>query len=60
MFLHVARTSGHPGARGDETLELAPTLADVHGSMSAGLLSARTPAGQWAYGQALLEASAKL
>ncbi len=60
MFLHVARASGHPGARGDEALDLAPTLADVHGSMSAGLLSARTADGQWAYGQALLRASAQL
>lgn len=60
MFLHVARASGHAGARGDETFELAPTLGDVHGSMSAGTLSARTPDGQWAYGQALLKASAQL
>jgi aminoglycoside phosphotransferase (APT) family kinase protein len=60
MFLHVARTSGHVGARGDETLELAPTLADVHGGMAAGTLSVRAPDGQWAFGQALLKASAQL
>jgi len=60
MFLHVARASGHSGACGDDTFDLAPTLADVHGSMSAGLLSARTSAGQWSYGQALLKASARL
>jgi aminoglycoside phosphotransferase (APT) family kinase protein len=60
MFLHVARASGHAGARGDETFELAPTLADVHGSMRAGMLSARTPDGQWAYARALLKASAQL
>ena len=60
MFLHVARGSGHAGARGDETFELAPTVGDIHGSMSAGLLSARTADGQWAYGQALLKASAQL
>jgi len=60
MFLHVARVSGHAGARGDETFELAPTLGDVHGNMRAGTLSARTPDGQWAFGQALLKASAQL
>jgi len=37
-----------------------PTLAEVHGSMAAGLLSARTPDGQWVYGQALLKASAQM
>jgi aminoglycoside phosphotransferase (APT) family kinase protein len=60
MFLHLARTSGHAGARGDETLVLAPTLVDVYGRMRAGTLSARKPDGQWAFGQALLEASARL
>ena len=60
MFLHLALESGHPGARGDETFELAPTLGEVHGNMRAGMLSARTPEGQWAYGQALLRASAQL
>jgi len=60
MFLHLARAAGHAGARGDETLELAPTLGDVHASMRAGTLSARTPDGQWAFGLALLQASAHL
>ncbi len=60
MFLHVARASGHAGARGDETFELAPTLGDAYGSMRMGTLSARTPDGQWAFGQALLKASAQL
>ncbi len=60
MFLHIARASGHSGARGNETFELAPTLGDVHGSMGAGTLSARTADGQWAYGEALLKASAQL
>jgi hypothetical protein len=35
-------------------------LADVHGSLAAGLLSVRTRDGQWAYGQAPLAASARL
>lgn len=60
MFLRVARASGHAGARGDETFALAPTLGEVHGSIGAGTLSARTPDGQWAFGQALLKASAQL
>lgn len=60
MFLHLARHAGHAGARGDETFELAPTLADVHGSMAARTLDVRSPEGQWAFGQALLKASAQL
>lgn len=60
MFLHLARASGHAGAGGDEMFELAPTLADVHGSMAARALDVRSPDGQWAFGQALLKASAQL
>ena len=60
MFLHLARASGHAGARGDETFELAPALGEVYGGMRAGTLSARSPEGQWAFGQALLKASAQL
>jgi len=60
LFLQVARASGHAGARGDETFARAPTLGDVYGAMGAGTLSARSPDGQWAFGQALLKASAQL
>ncbi len=60
LFLHVARAGGHAGARGHETLDLAPTLADVHGGIRGGAISARTPDGQWQFGQALLKASAQL
>lgn len=60
MFLHVARGSGHAGARGDETFERAPSLGDVHGGMRAGTLDVRSPDGQWAFGQALLKESARL
>ncbi len=60
LFLHVARAGGHPGARGHETLELAPTLADIYGGMRTGELNVRTPEGQWQFGQALLKASARL
>jgi aminoglycoside phosphotransferase (APT) family kinase protein len=57
LFLHVARAGGHPGAGSDETFELAPTLGDVHERMRSGALRARTPEGQWQFGQALLKAS---
>lgn len=57
LFLQVARAGRHAGARGDETLELAPTLGEVHGGMRAGTISARTTEGQWQFGQALLRAS---
>ena len=60
LFLHVARAGGHAGARGHETFDLAPTLGDVHGGMRAGAISARTPDGQWQFGQALLKMSAQL
>lgn len=60
MLLNIARSSGYPGARGDETIDEAPTLAGVYAGMGTGTLSARAPAGQWAFGQALLAASARL
>ena len=41
------------------TTPIYGTLGDVYGKMRAGTLSARTPEGQWAFGQALLEASAQ-
>lgn len=41
MFLHLARASGHVGARGDETFGLAPMLGELYGRMRVGTLSAR-------------------
>jgi hypothetical protein len=41
-------------------IELAPTLGDVYARMRAGAINARTPEGQWQFGQALLKASAQL
>jgi aminoglycoside phosphotransferase (APT) family kinase protein len=58
LFLHLAREGGHAGAPGHETFDLAPTLGEVYGGMRAGAISARTPDGQWQFGQALLKASA--
>ena len=60
LFLHIARAGGHTGARGHETFDLAPTLGDVHGGMRSGAIDARTPDGQWQFGQALLKTSAQL
>ncbi|MEZ4364961.1 MAG: phosphotransferase [Kofleriaceae bacterium] len=57
LFLRVARSGGHPGAAGDESLDHAPTLADIHGGMRAGTVDVRTPAGQWQFAQALLKTS---
>jgi aminoglycoside phosphotransferase (APT) family kinase protein len=60
LFLHIARAGGHAGARGQETFDFAPTLGDVYERMRAGAISARTPDGQWQFGQALLKASVQL
>lgn len=59
LFLDLARRGGHAGAGGQETFDLAPTLADVHGGIRAGAINPRTPDGQWQFGQALLKASAQ-
>lgn len=59
LFLQVARTGGHVGTASGETLEAAPTLTEVHERMRVGVLSARTPDGQWQYGLGLLKASAQ-
>jgi aminoglycoside phosphotransferase len=55
LFLQVARAGGHPGG----TREVAMELGKVHERMRAGVLSARTPDGQWEFGLALLEASTR-
>lgn len=56
LFLQVARAGGHSGG----TPEVALSLGEVQARMHAGVLSARTPDGQWAFGLALLEASTHL
>lgn len=55
LFLQVARTRGHPG--GETAFELALTLGEVQDRMRAGMISARTPEGQWLFGQALLKST---
>jgi len=55
MFLHIARTLGHPG--GEEPIENAPQLADVYQRMRTGQLDIRTPDGQRAFGLALVRAA---
>lgn len=60
LFLRVARTGGHAGARSDEAFDLAPTLGDVYERMRSGAINARTHDGQWQFGQALLKMSVQL
>ncbi|MEO7457002.1 MAG: phosphotransferase, partial [Gemmatimonadaceae bacterium] len=60
IFLHLARSGGHVGATHGETLDGALTLSEFYQQMRAGALNAGTPDGQWAFGLALLKASASL
>ena len=60
MFLHIARLRGHAGATGDETLDATLPLGDVYQRMRAGALDVGSAAGQWAFGLALVKASASL
>lgn len=53
-FLHLARTSGHPG---HEHVDAVPTLAEFYQRMRAGEVSIATAEGQWAFGLALLSAT---
>jgi aminoglycoside phosphotransferase (APT) family kinase protein len=57
-FLQLARAGGHPGARGDQTPEATPSLTDVYQRLMAGSLSIATAEGQWAFGLAMVKASA--
>jgi aminoglycoside phosphotransferase (APT) family kinase protein len=60
MFLHLARLGGHAGATGEEALETTPDLGVVYQRVRSGALGLATPEGQWAFGLALLQASARL
>jgi hypothetical protein len=59
IFLQMALGRGHTGATG-ETLESATSLADVYQQMRSGAVNVATAAGQWAFGLALVKASAAL
>lgn len=53
MAFQLARRAGHRG--GELRAEQAPTLRDVHSSMSAGTLGLNTPEGLWAFALALVQ-----
>jgi aminoglycoside phosphotransferase (APT) family kinase protein len=55
--LHLARLVKHPGATGAETLDATLALGDFYQQMRTGALPLGTPAGQWAFGLALLKES---
>jgi aminoglycoside phosphotransferase (APT) family kinase protein len=57
-FLQLARAGGHAGADGSETLAPVLPLSDVYQRLSAGTLSVASPEGQWAFGLAMVKASA--
>jgi aminoglycoside phosphotransferase (APT) family kinase protein len=55
MSLHLARQMNHAGATGADTLQAALALGDFYQRMRTGELRLGTPAGQWAFGLALLK-----
>lgn len=57
MFVRLARQAGHPGPRGDETRDAAPSLVEFYQRLRAGEWSVAAPEGQWWFGLALLKAS---
>jgi aminoglycoside phosphotransferase (APT) family kinase protein len=59
MFLQLARDAGHAGST-SETLESTSPLADVYQRMRGGQLNLGIPEGKWAFGLALVQASAAL
>ncbi|HWO26912.1 MAG TPA: phosphotransferase [Kofleriaceae bacterium] len=58
--LYVARTKGHAGATGQETLESSASLEEFYRQMRSGSISITTPEGQWCFGLALVKASTTL
>lgn len=58
--LHLARSSGHAGATGTETLDTVLSLGEFYQNLRTGALSLRTAEGQWCFGLALVKASASL
>jgi aminoglycoside phosphotransferase (APT) family kinase protein len=58
-FLKLALAGGHPGADGSETLASVLSLSDVYQRLTAGTLRVASPEGQWAFGLAMVKASAE-
>lgn len=57
LGLDMALRGGHPGARGDETLDGTMSLLEFYQQMRAGRVNLAKPEGQWAFGMALVKAS---
>jgi aminoglycoside phosphotransferase (APT) family kinase protein len=60
IFLHLARTAGHPGPGARDTLEATATLAEVYPRMRSGELDLSTADGRWLLGLALVKESTRL
>jgi aminoglycoside phosphotransferase (APT) family kinase protein len=59
VFLQLARQAGHAGAT-DLILADAPSLVDVYAGLRSGALAIASGEGKWAFGLALIKASAEL
>jgi hypothetical protein len=59
-MLDFARAQGHAGATGQETADNTLSLVDVYQAMRAGSLDMANADGKWAFGLALIKASAAL
>ena len=55
LFLHLAHAQGHPGARGDETLDSTLALGEFHQRLMSGAVNLASAEGQWTFGLALLK-----
>lgn len=60
MFTQLARRAGYAGADGERTLESTASLGEFYQRLRTGALSLASADGQWAFGLALLKASATL
>lgn len=59
-FLNVARSSGHAGATGQETLDSTPSLGEFYQRMRTGALNIMAAEGRWWFGLALIKESLTL
>jgi aminoglycoside phosphotransferase (APT) family kinase protein len=60
IFLHLARTAGHPGPSDRDTLDNAATLVEVYPRMRTGELDLASALGRWMLGLALIKESTLL
>jgi thiamine kinase-like enzyme len=57
VFLNLARQGGHAGAKGGETTDTTPSLAEFYQRLQTGGLSVASSEGQWCFGLALVRES---